>query len=158
MFLRKHCQIRRNRSSIQNLVSLVCCQPGGIPGDFCGGLLWSLGLRHLWLQGEPRLPQHQAQPHLHSPTGYGAASCKRDGKGVCVCVCLLFSKFEQMQESGGIWQGRKVLSTVPRAALKPPGQALGSALTAAKCCYWAMGLEQGVSPWVLLELLEEITQ
>lgn len=47
-FLRKHSQIRRNLSSIQNLVSLVCCQPGGISGDFCRGFLWSLGLQHLW--------------------------------------------------------------------------------------------------------------
>lgn len=106
-------------------------------------------------RGNPDCHSTRHSPIFTVLQAMGLLFAKEMAKG---CVCLLFSKFEQMQESGGIWQGRKVLSTVPRAALKPPGQALGSALTAAKCCYWAMGLEQGVSPWVLLELLEEITQ
>lgn len=44
MTLRNHCQIRRNLSNFQNLVGLVCCQPGWISGSLHGGLPWSLDL------------------------------------------------------------------------------------------------------------------
>lgn len=44
---------------------------------------------------------------------------------------------------------RRVLSSVPMVAPKPPRQALGSALTAAKCCR-AIGAASGISSWFQL--------